>query len=110
MVLLEIKFLGGVSEVGRSGIFVQDKKNLLLDYGIKVDGRTEYPLHADRVDACFVSHAHLDHSGYSPSIYNDGFPELFATAPTMKLAELLIEDSKRYTRGSMSTIGCINPS
>ena len=50
-------------------------------------------MHADRVDACFVSHAHLDHSGYSPSIYNDGFPELFATAPTMKLAELLIEDS-----------------
>ena len=91
--VLEIKFLGGASEVGRSGMLVKDKKNLLLDYGIKVDGHTEYPMDPERIDACFVSHAHLDHSGYSPSIYKDGFPDIFATAPTMKLAELLIEDS-----------------
>jgi len=90
---LEIRFLGGASEVGRSGILVKDKKRMLLDYGIKIDGSTEYPLPAGEIDACFVSHAHLDHSGFAASIYNAGFPETFATEPTMKLAELLIEDS-----------------
>ncbi len=95
---MDIKFLGGAGEVGRSGILVRDRKNLLLDYGVKVDDHTEYPLHADRVDACFVSHAHLDHSGYSPAVYTDGFPDMFATSPTMKLAELLIEDSIKIHR------------
>ena len=91
--ILQIKFLGGAGEVGRSGILVHDMKTMLLDYGIKIDGHTEYPLPAGRIDACFVSHAHLDHSGYAPVVYQDGFPDAFATAPTMKLAELLIEDS-----------------
>lgn len=90
---MKIKFLGGASEVGRSAILVEDKKNLLFDYGIKVESRTEYPLHPEKVDACFISHAHLDHSGCTPALYKDGFPEMFATAPTVDLAQLLIEDS-----------------
>ena len=95
---LKIKFLGGASEVGRSGILVEDDKTMLFDYGIKVEDPTEYPLNAGEIDACFVSHAHLDHSGYSPSIYHAGFPETYATSPTMKLAELLIEDSIKIHR------------
>ncbi len=91
--ILEIKFLGGASEVGRSGILVKDEKNILLDYGVKIEGPDEYPIDAGDIDACVISHAHLDHSGYAPHIYNEGMPETFATDPTMKLTELLIEDS-----------------
>lgn len=91
--LLEIKFLGGASEVGRSGILVKGSKKVLFDYGIKIDGHSEYPLDAGKIDACVVSHAHLDHSGFTPSLYHAGYPDTFATEPTMKLAELLIEDS-----------------
>ncbi len=90
---MKLKFLGGASEVGRSGILVHDKKSLLFDYGIKIDGHTEYPISAGDIDACILSHAHLDHSGYVPAIYQAGFPAAFATVPTMKLTELLIEDS-----------------
>ena len=95
---MKIKFLGGAGEVGRSAMLVEDKKNLLFDYGIKVESKTEYPMHPERVDACFISHAHLDHSGCAPVLYKDGFPEMFATPPTMDLAELLIEDSIKIHR------------
>lgn len=87
--------MGGASEVGRSAILLKDSKNILLDYGIMIEGATEYPRNAGRVDACAISHAHLDHSGYSPSLFNDGFPVTIATKPTMQLAELLIEDSMK---------------
>lgn len=96
--VLQIKFLGGAGEVGRSGILVHDSKKILLDYGIKIEGGGEYPIDAGDIDACVISHAHLDHSGYAPHIYNEGMPQTFATEPTVKLAELLIEDSIKIHR------------
>ena len=35
---------------------------------------------------------HLDHSGYIPSMYVSGGPPLYATAPTMELSQILVED------------------
>lgn len=90
---LEIQFLGGAKEVGRSGILLRGEKNILLDYGVKIETKIEYPMAAGRVDAFVLSHAHLDHCGFSPSLYHYGAPVAFGTEPTMKLAKLLIEDS-----------------
>ena len=90
---MEIKFLGGASEVGRSGILLNGKKRILLDYGVKINEKTEYPLPAGEIDAFILSHAHLDHCGNAPSLYHYGYPPTFGTAPTLALAELLIADS-----------------
>ena len=98
VVFMEVKLLGGAGEVGRSGILLKGEKNILLDYGIKIDGKTEYPLAAGRVDAFVLSHAHLDHSGYAPALYHDSMPVSFGTEPTLRLAELLIEDSIKINR------------
>jgi putative mRNA 3-end processing factor len=92
---LRIRFLGGAGEVGRSAFVIEDKKNILLDCGVKVESATEYPLEIGKVDACILSHAHLDHSGFLPSIYRDASPPTFATQPTMELVELLIEDAMK---------------
>lgn len=94
----ELHFLGGAGEVGRSAILVKGSKNLLLDYGVKLDDKTEYPLPPGKVDACVLSHSHLDHCGAMPMLYNTSFPTTYGTEPTKELSELLIDDSLKISR------------
>ncbi len=95
---MEISFLGGAGEVGRSAILLKGEKNILLDCGIKLDHKTEYPIEPGRVDAFVLSHAHLDHSGSAPALYRGAYPVSFGTAPTLQLSQLLIEDSIKIAR------------
>ena len=88
--ILEIDFLGGASEVGRSAIFLKGEENILMDYGIKIDGTVEVPIQAKGVNAFVLSHAHLDHSGFVPSLYFGAPPVTIGTAPTLELSSLLI--------------------
>ncbi|MGC8547380.1 MAG: MBL fold metallo-hydrolase [Candidatus Micrarchaeia archaeon] len=96
---MQITFLGGAREVGRSAILVNAEKRFLLDYGIKLDHKTEYPLplHA-KLDAYVLSHAHLDHSGFAPHLYSNSYVQAFGTAPTIELSRLLIEDSIKINK------------
>ncbi|MGC8776448.1 MAG: MBL fold metallo-hydrolase [Candidatus Micrarchaeia archaeon] len=95
---MEIQFLGGASEVGRSAILLKDNKRILLDYGIKIDDKTEYPMQAGNVDIAILSHAHLDHSGFFPALFYGNYPTTIATRPTIELSELLIKDSMKISR------------
>jgi len=90
---IELSFLGGAREVGRSCISI--KKNdrcILLDAGINLGrmGGEEYPLEpSDPPSAVFVTHAHLDHSGYLPAIISKYDCTEVSTLPTQDLGELL---------------------
>ncbi|MGC8648399.1 MAG: MBL fold metallo-hydrolase [Candidatus Micrarchaeia archaeon] len=95
---MKIKLLGGAQEVGRSGLLVKDSKTFLFDYGIKLDHKTEYPLQTGRIDAFLLSHAHLDHSGMAPALYNSMLPNSFGTAPTLELSKLLLNDAMKIAR------------
>ena len=95
---MEVRFLGGASEVGRSGILLKGDKNILMDYGLRVNDFLDYPLPAGPVDAFILSHAHLDHCGNAPALYRDGAPVAFGTDPTLDLSNLLIEDSIKINR------------
>ena len=90
---MKLRFLGGASEVGRSAILIDDKRRIMLDYGIKIDDVTDYPVSIPDIDAAIVSHAHLDHSGSLPLLYKEMSMPTFGTAPTLKLSNLLLEDS-----------------
>jgi putative mRNA 3-end processing factor len=98
VIYLRMRFLGGAGEVGRSAFVIEDEKNILLDCGLKVENIAEYPLEIGKVDACILSHAHLDHSGYLPTIYRDASPPTFTTQPTMELVGLLIEDAMKIAK------------
>ncbi len=93
---MELQFLGGASEVGRSAIlFKGSGQSIIMDYGIKLAPKTEYPIPLHKVDACVLSHAHIDHSGNFPFLYKNGVPTTYGTEPTRELSRLLIEDSMK---------------
>ena len=93
---MKLKFLGGCREVGRSAILVDDK--IMLDYGLRPSEPPETPVGNGRVhpESVVVSHAHLDHSGMVPSLMSmgrDGTPDVYMTAVTGDLAQLLSRDT-----------------
>ncbi len=90
---MRLKFFGGAQEVGRSAILLKDESSIMLDYGIKINHKIEYPVGMPNVDALVLSHAHLDHSGFTPALYNEMLIPAFGTEPTLALSELLLRDS-----------------
>lgn len=102
---MRVTFFGGAREVGRACILLEEGgKNLMLDCGIKLGEKTEYP-HLDdselhRVRNITVSHAHLDHSGYLPHVYaKKARPKVFVTKPTRDLMGVLLSDYFRIHKG-----------
>ncbi len=93
-----LKFHGGAQEVGRSSILLKDERSIMMDFGVKLDGKTEYPIDVPKVDAFILSHAHLDHSGYAPALYEMSHVPTFGTKPTLELSTLLLEDSLSIAR------------
>ena len=92
---MKLQFQGAAQEVGRSCILVEDR--FLLDAGIMLENSgVEYPLpfnHKD-VDAVFLSHAHLDHSGALPFFVHEGMhKKIFVTKMGKDLASMLLRDS-----------------
>ena len=103
---MDVKVLGAANEVGRSGFLVNcNGTNLLLDYGVLFGRRGTppgYPLHVKPkdLDAIIITHAHLDHSGYVPSLFVSGNTDVYATPPTFDLSKLLIEDMLKIEKNS----------
>ena len=95
---MDVKILGAAQEVGRSAFLVNcEGTNLLLDYGVMFGKRgtpPQYPLHVKpkEIDSVIITHAHLDHSGYVPSLFVSGNCNVYGTPPTFELSRLLIED------------------
>jgi putative mRNA 3-end processing factor len=95
---MQLKFFGGAQEVGRSSILLKDDRSVMFDYGIKIDGKIDYPTSIPKIDAMVLSHSHLDHSGFTPGIYEENFVPTFGTAPTLRLSNLLLDDSINIAR------------
>lgn len=89
--------LGGFSEVGRSCVFLQTKESkVLLDCGVNNGSTNVNPyidapeFDLDSLDAVIISHAHLDHSGFAPYLYEYGYKgPLYTTLPTRDVMTLL---------------------
>ncbi|MFW6017262.1 MAG: MBL fold metallo-hydrolase [Halapricum sp.] len=96
---MEIRFLGGAGEVGRSAVLVND--SLLIDYGMKTATPPQFPVDAPDPEAVVVSHGHLDHVGTIPSLLSgDRRPPIHWTPPTRELALTLARDTLKLHGGS----------
>jgi putative mRNA 3-end processing factor len=102
---LQVKILGAAKEVGRSAFQVNcDGVSFLLDYGVELGKEPSYPLKVtpQEINAAIITHAHLDHSGYMPSLFVNGSTDVYATPPTFDLSRLLIEDMVRLEKSGLT--------
>ncbi len=93
--MVKLRFMGGTHEVGRNAVLLESgEAKLLLDYGVKLGEKPEFPGHvrARDVDGVVISHAHLDHSGSVPLFYLSERKPYFATPVTTEIMRVLIKD------------------
>ena len=101
---VRVKFFGGAGEVTGSKYLLQiDDFNLLIDCGL-FQGRKqlrelnwdEFPIEPSAIDAVVLTHAHLDHTGYLPRLFRNGYSgDVYCTTATADLMNLILMDSAR---------------
>jgi putative mRNA 3-end processing factor len=94
---LKVSVLGAAKEVGRSAFLVNvNGTSILMDYGVLLKREPIFPMHVKprEVDAVVITHAHLDHSGFVPSLFlsDSASVQALGTPPTFELSQLLMED------------------
>ena len=99
---VKITFLGGAGTVTGSKYLVEhDGQKLLIDCGLfqgfkdlRLRNWNPLPVTPQDVDSVILTHAHLDHSGYLPLLYRQGFKgKVHATPGTCDLCAILLPDS-----------------
>jgi len=96
---MKIQFIGATHEVTGSCTLLEvcGKKYLVdcgMEQGIDVFENIPIPVPANDIEAVFLTHAHIDHSGMLPKLYKDGFRgAIYATATTCDLCNIMLRDS-----------------
>ena len=96
---MKIQFIGATHEVTGSCTLLEiNGKNYLVDCGME-QGRDVFqnislPVSPCDIEAVFITHAHIDHSGMVPKLYKDGFKgTVYATDVTCDLCNIMLRDS-----------------
>ncbi len=96
---MKIQFIGATHEVtGSCTLLEVNDRYYLVDCGME-QGRDVFqniplPVPAFDIDAVFITHAHIDHSGMLPRLYKEGFRgKIYATDVTCDLCNIMLRDS-----------------
>ncbi len=96
---MKLTFIGAAHEVtGSCTLLTVEGTHYLIDCGME-QGRDIFenvplPVAANTIEAVFLTHAHVDHSGMLPRLYKDGFKgKIYTTAVTGDLCEIMLRDS-----------------
>ena len=92
---IEIIFLGG-PYIGRSGILIKtDTGGVLLDFGLSVSNHMipEWVPELEMIDTVLASHAHLDHIGGLPVLFDKFNGKWCSVAPSGGITKFLLMDA-----------------
>ncbi len=96
---MKIQFIGATHEVTGSCTLLQiNERYFLVDFGMEqgrdVFQNVDLPIPPNQIEAVFLTHAHIDHSGMLPKLYKDGFKgKIYATDVTCDLCNIMLLDS-----------------
>lgn len=98
-----LTFCSGTRSVtGANYLLETEHSKILVDCGLIQGTRhtekqnyEKFPYDASQIDAVFITHAHIDHTGRLPKLVKDGFHgKIYMTRPTRDFSEIMLEDSQ----------------
>ena len=96
---MKLTFLGAAHEVtGSCTLLEVGGKHILIDCGMEqgmdIYENCELPVSPGDIDAIFLTHAHIDHSGKLPAMVAQGYKgPIYATEATRRLCSIMLRDS-----------------
>jgi len=99
---MKITFLGATKTVTGSNFLVEAAgKKFLVDCGMyqghaqeEWENSAPFAFDINEIDFMLLTHAHIDHSGRIPKLYNEGFKKkIYATKATCDLCSIMLPDS-----------------
>ena len=96
---MKVQFIGATHEVtGSCTLLEVNRRYYLVDcgmeQGIDVFQNITLPVPPSDIEAVFLTHAHIDHSGMIPKLCKDGFKgAIYATDVTCDLCNIMLLDS-----------------
>jgi metallo-beta-lactamase family protein len=98
---MQITCLGAARCVTGSNFLIDTGRKYLVDCGLFQGGhqmealnRAPWGFNPADIEAIFLTHAHIDHSGRIPKLVKDGFRgRIYASVPTVELTRILLLDS-----------------
>ena len=99
---MKITFLGAAKTVTGSNFLVEAAgKKFLVDCGMyqgktaeEMENSDPFLYDVSEIDFVILTHAHIDHSGRIPKLYNEGYRnKVYATKATCDLCSIMLPDS-----------------
>ena len=99
---MKITFLGATKTVTGSNFLVEAAgKKFLVDCGMyqgvaekEWENSEPFLFNVNEIDFMLLTHAHIDHSGRIPKLYNEGYRnKIYATKATCDLCSIMLPDS-----------------
>ncbi len=99
---MKVTFLGAAKTVTGSNFLVEGAgKKFLVDCGMyqgsaadELENSDPFAFNVDEIDFMLLTHAHIDHSGRIPKLYNEGYRNpIYATKATCDLCSIMLPDS-----------------
>ena len=99
---MKITFLGATKTVTGSNFLVEAAgKKFLVDCGmyqgkaaLEMENSEEFLYNVSEIDFMLLTHAHIDHSGRIPKLYNEGYRgPIYAHRATVDLCSIMLPDS-----------------